>query len=261
MDEGSQQGDRDLGSGAGWHADPTGRYEFRWFNGTQWTADVSVDGQRYVDPLNVSPAPMSVVHQHAPDAPTPPLRRTVAVLSLVFGLISVTIAWVPFLFVVGALGAIAAIVLGIIGVRRARAGTGGGRGLAVAGIATGVGALCLCPIGVILSVAVYDEIIDYEEPGPNFVDVTSCTRDGTIVAITGTIENRDDEEHGYVVEIAIDDGQRRWSTAHVEIDDVAPGDVREWTHRQIVSRIDSDSVLCDVRDVTGPYPFGIDLDG
>jgi hypothetical protein len=255
VDERSEGGGRDESSTAGWHADPTGRYEFRWFNGTQWTADVSVEGQRYVDPMIVSAPPS---HHHVV-ASRPP-SRTPAVLSLVFGLISITIAWIPFLFVVGVLGAIAAIVLGIVAIRRARAG-GSGRGLAIGGIATAAGAICLCPVGVILSITVYDEVIDYTEPGPRVTEVTSCTADGSLVDVAGTIENRDDEERSYVVGVDIGDAGGRRATAHVEVDDVAAGEVRKWTHREFVSGLDSATVRCEVDEVTGPYPFGVDLDG
>ncbi|MBK8333056.1 MAG: DUF2510 domain-containing protein [Acidimicrobiaceae bacterium] len=34
---------------AGWHPDPTGRFEFRYYNGQRWTADVSLNGQRFID--------------------------------------------------------------------------------------------------------------------------------------------------------------------------------------------------------------------
>lgn len=37
----------------GWYPDPLGRYDHRWFNGTSWTADVSTNGARHVDPLGI----------------------------------------------------------------------------------------------------------------------------------------------------------------------------------------------------------------
>ena len=37
----------------GWYPDPLGRYDLRWFNGTSWTADVSTNGTRHVDPQGV----------------------------------------------------------------------------------------------------------------------------------------------------------------------------------------------------------------
>jgi hypothetical protein len=35
---------------AGWYADPAGRYELRYWDGSQWTEHVSRAGQQYTDP-------------------------------------------------------------------------------------------------------------------------------------------------------------------------------------------------------------------
>ena len=35
---------------AGWYADPSGRYELRYWDGTEWTEHVSRAGQQYTDP-------------------------------------------------------------------------------------------------------------------------------------------------------------------------------------------------------------------
>ncbi len=35
---------------AGWYADPSGRFELRYWDGNQWTEHVSRDGQQYTDP-------------------------------------------------------------------------------------------------------------------------------------------------------------------------------------------------------------------
>jgi hypothetical protein len=37
-------------SPAGWQPDPLGRYEYRWWDGADWTADVSVGGVASTDP-------------------------------------------------------------------------------------------------------------------------------------------------------------------------------------------------------------------
>ena len=37
-----------------WYPDPTGRFEYRFYNGQQWTADVSVNGHRSVDPFGTA---------------------------------------------------------------------------------------------------------------------------------------------------------------------------------------------------------------
>jgi hypothetical protein len=36
---------------AGWHPDPSGRYQHRWWDGTDWTSAVTTDGVTTVDPL------------------------------------------------------------------------------------------------------------------------------------------------------------------------------------------------------------------
>ncbi len=37
---------------AEWHPDPAGRFQYRYWDGTAWTAYVSTDGQSYLDPLS-----------------------------------------------------------------------------------------------------------------------------------------------------------------------------------------------------------------
>lgn len=40
----------------GWHADPMGRFEYRYWDGTRWTDHVSRGGQTFVDPVTPAPA-------------------------------------------------------------------------------------------------------------------------------------------------------------------------------------------------------------
>jgi uncharacterized protein YxjI len=47
----------DSGShGPNWYPDPMGRHEYRWFDGTTWTDQVSSNGAQTTDPLGVAPA-------------------------------------------------------------------------------------------------------------------------------------------------------------------------------------------------------------
>jgi hypothetical protein len=55
------------GGGAGWHADPSGRFEHRWWDGYRWTDDVSTGGVAQKDGAPPQPVPT------APVAPTVPL--------------------------------------------------------------------------------------------------------------------------------------------------------------------------------------------
>ena len=43
-----------------WRADPTGRHQYRWWDGTSWTDNVSNDGVNSVDPMSAVPAPGQV---------------------------------------------------------------------------------------------------------------------------------------------------------------------------------------------------------
>lgn len=36
---------------AGWHPDPSGRFEHRWHDGQNWTSNVATRGQQYDDPI------------------------------------------------------------------------------------------------------------------------------------------------------------------------------------------------------------------
>ena len=60
----------------GWYTDPTSRYAYRYWNGAQWTTEVSSGGSAVVDPngmdanmINTPPAPGTA-------APTPPPAAT-----------------------------------------------------------------------------------------------------------------------------------------------------------------------------------------
>jgi hypothetical protein len=119
---------------AAWHPDPSGRHDFRWFNGREWTADVADDGRRGFDP-DVSPDP----------APTTAHGRAAALTSITLAVIALAISWMPFVVVLGVAAAFSAIVLGVIGMARLRPGAGSGRSLAIAGIACGVAGFWIWP--------------------------------------------------------------------------------------------------------------------
>ncbi len=276
---------------AGWFPDPLGRYDHRWFNGTTWTADVSVDGVRYVDPRPLPSGPLpsgptpsgtgggwmpSSTPQGGPPGtqglpagavpgwhPWQPVTRpsrTLAALSMVGGLVAVATGWMPFLFVVGAAAGITAIVLGVVARGRIRQGRATGSGMAIAGLVLGPVGLALCIVGAVLSVSVWREVRAFIEPGPNDVEITGCTVDGPAVQVRGTIENLDDESHDYVIAIEVLDGRDLVESANVEVDAVAPGEVREWDEVVVTGGDEIADVRCDVFGVNGPFPFGVDPD-
>jgi Protein of unknown function (DUF2510) len=52
---------------AGWHADPTGRFQCRYWDGATWTDQASSDGEVTSDPLFAPPISTSAAH--AADSP------------------------------------------------------------------------------------------------------------------------------------------------------------------------------------------------
>lgn len=120
---------------AGWYADPLGRFEHRYWDGTGWTPHVARGGRSWTDPMGLRPGGPQV--SPAWDRPGPTNAK--AIVSLVLSLV-----W--FL----GLGSLAGIVLGVQARREIR--TGGGRedggGIALAGIVIGVAGL----VGTILLV-------------------------------------------------------------------------------------------------------------
>lgn len=111
--------------GPGWYADPTSRFDHRYWDGTTWTEHVSRNGQATTDPLDGTGQSAEVWRTQAS---TSPRTNTKAIVSLVLALI-----WF------GGLASIVAVIVGIMAKReiRDRPGEGGG-GVATAGIVIGV---------------------------------------------------------------------------------------------------------------------------
>lgn len=237
----------------GWYPDPSGRFEFRFHNGSIWTADVSTSGQRYVDPLGAAPSTPRPSFTGQPAA-----RNGLALASMILGIVALSIAWIPFVVVLGAVCAVLAVVLGVVALRRARH-TAHGKGFAIAGLVTGLLASALCVVGVVFSFAVVRAVDRFDNPAANRVSVTSCELDGSTVTVVGAIENLDEVEADFTVQIAFTrpgtDNPHRSGRAFV--DDVAPGESASF---ELSRQIGLDEVDCVVTDVTGPLPFGLEIE-
>ncbi|HSL74807.1 MAG TPA: DUF4190 domain-containing protein [Ilumatobacteraceae bacterium] len=239
----------EAGAAAGWYVDPMGRYEHRYYNGRAWTSDVAADGQRFVDPLGLTPSP------------TPSDTRSnpgIATAAMVLGIVGVTLAWVPFLVALGLVAAVLAIALGIAGLRSARR-SGANRGHAVVGLATGGGALVISVVGIALTVVVLDAYDDYLNPPPNEVETLECTLQGSRATMVGELTNLGDDTADFTVLVGFvrpgsDDPDRR---ARVAVDEVAPGESAQFDAQ---AQVDLDEVECVVIEVSGPLPFGVTVD-
>lgn len=221
---------------AGWYPDPMGDHEFRYHNGAGWTGDVASDGVRHVTPV--------------PDLSTPrfPQRRDPrsGTVAMVFGILSMTIGWIPFVCFVAVCFALVAIV---VGVRRRRYESA--RGAAVVGIVTGAVGLALSLVGVWLSVVLVRAVADFEDPGPHEAELTACEDvDGTTRA-SGVITNLDSRERSYTIVVALDDE----TDVDAIVDDVAAGERRAF---QVDEELRFAELDCSIREVNGPRPFGLE---
>lgn len=95
------------------------------------------------------PQPYGQPYGFAQPAP----RNGMAIGALVVSIVAILLAVIPFISVVGVVAAIVAVVLGFIGLRRAAAA--GGRGMAIAGVAVGFGALV---IGAVLTIVIFSNL-------------------------------------------------------------------------------------------------------
>ncbi len=249
----------------GWYADPLRRFELRYYNGSSWTADVSTDGDRFVDPLGIelasqSSAGASISNASPTSAPTtnPQATNSPATAAMVLGIIAVAISWLPFIVVLGAVAAVLALAFGTVGVRRSTP-TGMGRSRAIAGLVTGATALALAPLGAVLTFVVLDVYDAYLDPGPHEVAITSCEFIGSRAIASGTFENLGNETADFSVLVAFvrpgTDNPHR--SGRAVLDDVEPGETTEF---QVERQVELDEVDCIVIEVTGPLPFGLSLD-
>ena len=230
---------------SGWYPDPTGRFEYRYHNDDRWTGDVASNGQRFVDPL-----PVPVTGTGPGPAPERPEQGNgVAVASMVLGIVALVIAWIPFIGVVGLVAAVVGLALSVPAMRRSRP-SGPRRGIAIAGLVTSAIGVALGVIGIVLSVQLVRAIERFDDPGPHDVAVTSC-RDGRTVVAEGRLTNRSNVSRDYSVHVRLGGDRDEW----VAVDDVPAGGSGDFRARATDAFADAD---CEVLDVRGPAPFGID---
>jgi hypothetical protein len=233
---------------SGWFPDPHGRYDYRWFNGTAWTADVSDDGRRMVDPHGAAPAPSS--------RPGHSAGNGLATAAITCGLIAVLFAWMPVFVVVGLVLGVLALVFGIRGIRRADA-VGSGRGRALAGAVLGGVAVALSIVGTILTVTFVRELQAFLTSGPVGAQVEGCSIDSGEIVIDATLTNRSNADRAYTV-YGVVQTPPGVDDLVADIPELAPDETTEFQMRR---PIDTDAASCEARLVVhGPTPYGIEID-
>jgi hypothetical protein len=240
---------------AGWYPDPAARFELRYHNGIAWTADVSTDGDRFVDPRGAQPGASGPQH-----APQPGAKNSAATASMVLGIIAIGLGWLPFIFALAAVLGILAIVLGLRARRQAKTPGpqfGVGNGMATAGLILGPIGLLACVGGLIFSIVMVGAIDRFENPAANNTAITSCERDGNDITAKGELTNASDDTASFTVRVSFvrpgTDNQRR--QANVIVSDVEPGETRSF---EAVRSVALDEVDCIIGSVRGELPFGVD---
>lgn len=147
---------------AGWHADPTGRHEVRYFDGASWTEHVSNAGIQGTDPPTLA-APDAVASPSTVTAPAqvvgqPPPSNGFAVIALVGGVIGVLCGLIPILSIPALIGGVLAIVFGIAARNRAKRYGITGKGMATAGVILGCIAIVFGIIGFIIVQNAVDDL-------------------------------------------------------------------------------------------------------
>ena len=244
---------------ADWYPDPTRRFDFRYHNGRDWTGDVSVDGNRFLDPLTSTAVggavPARTPFPIRPPSALPPARSGKATAALVLGIASVVTGWAPFVFVIGAASAILALVFGISILRRKREERPPNSGFAVAAVILAPIGLALCGVGVWLSVITFRAVEQFANVGAYSIEETSCVVNDGVAIFDGTITNLSDDTRSYHVSVSFvrpgTDNALYVSTA--DVDDVAAGTTMPWSVLVVVREDDLD---CVIEDVKGPLPFG-----
>jgi uncharacterized membrane protein YeaQ/YmgE (transglycosylase-associated protein family) len=221
--------------GAGWHHDPTGRHQWRWWDGNAWTEHVASGGVASTDPIG-SPSPTPATENPwVPStgwAPTPPpgsRANGLALAAMIVGIVGafVGVLVLPF-FLAIPLGA-TALGLGVAGRRRAADRPDGrGRGQATSGIVLGSIAMALGVLGACLVFFVIDfsdDIGGSAAADTYEIDPGACSwGDGEAVA-EGDIENTSGGTRSFevVVDFEDEDGDRV-AQGSDDVDDLAPNE-------------------------------------
>jgi hypothetical protein len=232
-------------SRADWYPDPLGRFEYRYHDGRDWTADVSIHGVRYVDPV--------VAGSPGTGGPTE-VRHGIATASMILGIAAVCIAWMPVFFVVGTVLAVVAIVLALVARRRRPRDV---RGFATVGLLTGIGAVVLTAVGVWSTVVVVRAVQRFVDPPDNEAVLERCADAGGELVVEGRLTNLSDDVADYRVVVRVPRGVLDSRLVTVVVDDVDPGQTVAFADRFPIANFDGGRA-CRIQRVTGPLPFGVD---
>lgn len=181
---------------------------------------------------------------------------------MVFGIIALVIAWIPFVGLVGLGLGIAALVIGL----RARRRTDTAAGKATAGLVMGSIGIALGVVGIVLSVIVVREVRDFLDPPRHNVTASGCTVTNGLATVNGTLTNESNNTASFTVFVtaSVDTSDTRSIRRDsdlvdvIEIDQIRPDEVAPWQASFAVGSGPTDCYA--IYDVYGAFPFGVPID-
>jgi hypothetical protein len=217
------------------------RFDYRYFDGSTWTADVATGGHRYRDPLQVA---------------APPVPRTFAVASFVIGLVSLASATLPFISLAVPVSALLGCIFAIVALRRHRRGTGRGKGFAIWGLCISLAAAPTSAIGIATATPAFIRAVRLAVDGePPSVTIPVCeTRNGTPYAEV-TVTNIDSSPSSYNVTVVFAESLGGADTTvgkvDISVDTIEPGGARRYRATAPVQL--RHELLCSYRASTGAF--------
>ena len=138
-------------------------------------------------------------------------------------------------------------------------------GFAGAGVVLGAVAIPLAAVGVWLSSAVLGVVDRYQNPPAHSIEITACAVDDSAsptLRVAGTITNTDDHAGAYRIRVEAATGGGRREQLVFEVDSLQPGAAAQFDRTESLTASDADGTApqCRVTDVTGPLPFGVDIE-
>jgi hypothetical protein len=110
---------------------------------------------------------------------------------------------------------------------------------------------------LVIAVVVVPRAAAYLDVSPHTVEIVDCAPTGSEVALTVALTNAGESSADYTIHVRIlDDNGAVIRDTTLEIDAVAAGSTIETSDR-LPARFET--VVCEIRGVSGPLPFGIDL--
>jgi len=174
-----------------------------------------------------------------------------ATVALILALTGVGLGWIPFLYAVGAVAAVAGAVFGFIALKRIKAGTERGKPAALWAIGLLPVAIAVVAFGSWFTSRTLNAFDRYNNPPAHELTIGRCQAAGDQIEFGGTLQNLSDAPSDFNVAIAMESASGRRFSRRIKLADVAPKESRPWNAS---TELLGGNVTCRVTKVFGPSP-------